>query len=300
MSKKAASSTSKPEAEEEEEVQYHIHLRTGDAGRYVLLPGDPGRCKQIAAHFDDAKMITSNREYTTYTGYLLGEKVSCCSTGIGCPSTAIAVEELIKTGSDTFIRVGLSGGMQPGTRTGDIAVVTGAIRDEGTSKQYLPLEFPAVADADVVLTLREAATHLDIPYRCGVTHSKDSFYGETEKDRMPMHFELKRKWESWINGGAICSEMESATIFVLASIHRKRAGSVNTMCAKDEHLPKNLEGKKLFTEDRAGLVAIEALKRLITRDREAAEKLKMPPPIQSNVLSNSNPDQQPTKHQRTA
>ena len=283
-----------------EEQQYHIHLKKGDAGRYVLLPGDPGRCATIAEYFDDAKMIASNREYTTFTGYLLGEKVSCCSTGIGCPSTAIAVEELIKTGSDTFIRVGTSGGMQPGTRTGDVAIVTGAIRDEGTSQQYLPLEFPAVADPDVVLCAREAATHLDIPYRCGVTHSKDSFFGETEKDRMPMHFELKRRWEQWIAGGAICSEMESATIFVLASIHRKRAGSVNTMCAKDEHLPKNLEGKKLFTEDRAGLVAIEALKRLITRDREAAEKLKMPPPIQSNVLSNSNPDQQPTKHQRTA
>ena len=197
--------------------------------RIATPAGDPARSKKIAEYFDDAKFVAQNREFTTYTGTLLGEPVSVTSTGIGCPSTAIAVEELIKIGADTFIRVGTSGGMQPETRTGDVAVVTGAIRDEGTSRAYLPLEFPAVADPDVVHHLRRSAAHLDIPHRTGVTHSKDSFFGETEKERMPMSQELARKWDHYCAGGAICSEMEAATLFVVTSIHRKRAGAVNTM-----------------------------------------------------------------------
>ena len=152
--------------------------------------GDPGRSEKIAQFFDNPKLVAQNREYTTYTGTLLGEKVSVTSTGIGCPSAAIAVEELIKIGADTFIRVGTAGGMQPGTKTGEVAVVTGAIRDEGTSRHYLPLEFPAVADPDVVFALREAAVALEIPHHSGITHSKDSFFGETEKERMPMNVEV--------------------------------------------------------------------------------------------------------------
>lgn len=287
------------------EVQYHVHLKKGDVGRYVLLPGakrpcgtlhaqlkthktvpmrcthagDPARSKKIAEFFDDAKLVASNREFTTYTGTLLGEKVSVTSTGIGCPSTAIAVEELIKCGADTFIRVGTSGGMQPETKTGDVAVVTGAIRDEGTSRAYLPLEFPAVADPDVVYHMRQAAEHLEIPHRTGVTHSKDSFFGETEKERMPMAEELTRKWEHYCTGGAICSEMESSTIFVLASIHRKRAGACNTMMAKDAHLPKDSAELALFKGDRAIRVAIEAIKRLIKHDaKRAAEGEPCPIP----------------------
>lgn len=290
------------------DLQYHVHLKPGDVGRYVLLPGDPGRSvvlqpiptcedafappphpfakkalkqdspcviaasahrsKKIAEFFDNPQFVASNREFTTYTGTLLGEKVSVTSTGIGCPSTAIAVEELIKVGADTFIRVGTSGGMQPGTRTGDVGVVTAAIRDEGTSRQYLPLEFPAVADPDVVHHMRAAARHLQIPHQAGVTHSKDSFFGETEKERMPMNVELSRKWEHYCSGGAICSEMEASTIFVLASIHRKRAGACNTMMAKDAHLPKDSDEMALFKGDRAIRIAIEAIKRLIKQDRE--------------------------------
>ena len=257
------------------DLQYHIQLRKGDVGRYVLLPGDPARSKKIAEYFDDAKLVAQNREFTTYTGTLLGEKVSVTSTGIGCPSTAIAVEELIKIGADTFIRVGTSGGMQPGTRTGDVGIVTAAIRDEGTSRAYLPLEFPAVADPDVVYHMRQAAEHLVIPNTAGVTHSKDSFFGETEKDRMPMNVELARKWDHYCSGGAICSEMEASTIFILASIHRKRAGACNTMMAKDAHLPKDSSEMALFKGDRAIRIAVETFKRLIEQDRkkkrEAAE-----------------------------
>ncbi len=158
-----------------EELQHHLKIKTGDVGRYVLLPGDPGRCEKIASYFDDPKLIAYNREHKTYTGTLLGEKVSVVSTGMGCPSTAIAVEELIKVGADTFIRVGTSGAMQTNIKTGDVAVVSAAIRDEGTTSHYLPIEFPAVADTDVVLALIEGAHKTDIPYHLGVSQSKDSF-----------------------------------------------------------------------------------------------------------------------------
>jgi uridine phosphorylase len=251
-----------------EAVQYHIQLKRGDVGRYVLLPGDPGRCEKIAAFFDDPQFVAQNREFTTYTGTLLGENVSVVSTGIGCPSTAIAVEELIKIGADTFIRVGTSGGMQPDAQTGDVAIVTAAIRDEGTTPQYLPVEFPAVADIDVVLALREAAKNLGLRYHLGITQSKDSFYGEVEVDRMPVADQLHQRWKTWVEGGAICSEMESAAIFILASIHRKRAGGVMMMVGAGNGLPKTEADKKLFHSDRAIRVAIEGVKILIERERK--------------------------------
>ncbi|HEY88813.1 MAG TPA: nucleoside phosphorylase [Thermoflexia bacterium] len=248
-------------------IQYHLQLAAGDVGRYVLLPGDPGRCEKIAAFFDNPQKMAQNREYTTYTGTLLGEKVSVVSTGIGCPSAAIAVEELIKIGADTFIRVGTSGGMQPGTRTGEIAVVTAAIRDEGTTRHYLPLEFPAVADPTVVQALRQGAINLGLPFRTGVSHSKDSFYGEIEKERMPLSEQLAARWKAWVQGGAICSEMEAAALFIIAGIHRKRAGGVMMMVGKDEGLPETEEDKRLFHGDRAIRTAIEALKILIRQDQ---------------------------------
>ncbi len=252
------------------EVQYHIQLKKGDVGRYVLLPGDPGRCERMAAYFDNARFIAQNREYTTYTGTLLGEKVSVVSTGIGCPSTAIAVEELIKIGADTFIRVGTSGGMQPETKTGDIAILTGAIRDEGTTSHYLPIEFPAVANVDVVHALRKGVQNLNLPYQLGVSQSKDSFYGEVEAERMPMAEHLKNRWSAWTKGGAICSEMEAATIFILASIYRKRAGGVMVMAGAEEGLPEDKEGKNLFHGDGAIQTAIEAMKILIEQDRNSS------------------------------
>lgn len=254
------------------ELQYHIQMKQGDVGRYVFLPGDPGRCEKIANYFDDPQLVAYNREYKTYTGTLLGEKVSVTSTGIGCPSTAIAVEELIAIGADTFIRIGTSGGMQPNIKTGDVAIVNSAIRDEGTTSHYMPIEFPAIADVDVVVALREAAINIGMPYHVGPTQSKDSFFGETEPDRMPVNTRLNRRWKAWIAGGAICSEMEAATIFVLSSIYRKRAGGVMIMASLEE--VKNLteeeiqEMRALFDVDRAIRVAIEGVKLLIEKDRQ--------------------------------
>ena len=207
-------------------VMYHIGCGRGDVGRYVLLPGDPGRCALIAGYFDDARLVAQHREYTTYTGSLLGERVSVTSTGIGCPSTAIAVEELVAIGADTFVRVGTSGGMQPDMRLGDLAIISAAIRDEGTSRQYMPLAFPAVADLDVTLALREAAVRRGVRCHVGVGQSKDSFYGEVDPERMPIADELKQRWHAWVAGGALCSEMEAATLFVVASVLGVRAGGV--------------------------------------------------------------------------
>ncbi len=248
------------------ELQYHIQLKEGDVGRYVFLPGDPGRCEKIASYFDNPQLVAYNREYKTYTGTLLGEKVSVVSTGIGCPSTAIAVEELIKIGADTFVRIGTSGGMQPNIKTGDVAIVNSAIRDEGTTSHYMPIEFPAIADIDIVLALREAAIKINMPFHVGPTQSKDSFFGEVEPDRMPVHTRLNQRWDAWIAGGAICSEMEAAALFIISSIHRKRAGGVMIMGALNGE--DDDEAKALFDVDRAIQVAIEGVKILIEKDRQ--------------------------------
>jgi uridine phosphorylase len=241
------------------DVQYHLQLREGDVGRYVLLPGDPGRCEPIASRFDNPVHVAENREYSTWTGTLNGEKVSVVSTGIGCPSTAIAVEELIKLGADTFIRVGTSGAMQPGTPSGQLAIVTAAIRDEGTTTHYMPAEFPAVADPQVVDALAIASRRVGASYRLGVSQSKDSFYGEVEPERMPMAGRLEDRWNTWIAGGAICSEMEAAAIFVLGSIHRVRTGGVMHMWS---------EGDGAYDRALHLDTSVEALRVLIEQDRE--------------------------------
>lgn len=243
--------------------QYHIKVKKGDVGRYILLPGDPGRCESIAAYFDEAHFVSFNREHKIYTGFLEGEKVSVVSTGMGCPSTAIAVEELIKIGADTFIRVGTSGAMQPGMKLGDIAIISAAIRDEGTSRQYLPIEYPAVADLTVTNALIEAAKKLSYNYFVGVSHTKDSFYSEVEPERMPMAAYLQQRWDAWVAGGAICSEMEASVVYILAGIHRKRAGGVTLVIGSDMDTINQ-------RHDPDGMirVAVEAIRQLIKQDQQ--------------------------------
>ncbi|MBT3190731.1 MAG: nucleoside phosphorylase, partial [Anaerolineae bacterium] len=215
--------------------------------------------------FDDPKLVAYNREYKTYTGTLLGEKVSVTSTGIGCPSTAIAVEELIMIGADTFIRVGTSGGMQPHFKAGDLGIVTGAIRDEGTTLHYMPPEFPAVADIDVVLALRDAAKKLGYPHHLGISHSKDSFFGQHQPERMPVDSRLLNRWKAWVQGGAICSEMEAAAIFILSSIYRKRASGIMLIGWNQEG-----DNPEEHVSDLSNLIetAVESVKILIKQDRQ--------------------------------
>ena len=256
----------------EEGLAFHLHLKEGDVGRYVLMPGDPGRCEKIAQYFDNAHFVAQNREYVTWTGTLLGEKVSVVSSGIGCPSTAIAIEELVDVGADTFVRVGSSGSMQPDVHSGDVVVVTGSIRDEGTTLHYLPVEFPAVANTDVVVAMREGARRLNLRHHCGISQSKDSFYGEVERTRMPMAGHLEERWNAFVTGGAVCSEMESAAIFILSSIYRKRAGGVMLVINEFElaETPETDSDKHMdeFDPDRVIKVAVEGLKVLIEMDRK--------------------------------
>ncbi|MBP7009674.1 MAG: uridine phosphorylase [Kiritimatiellae bacterium] len=214
----------KKAAKKAAEMQYHVHLKRGDVGRYVLLPGDPGRVPLIASYFDNAKEVAFNREYRTFTGTVDGIKVSCCSTGIGCPSTAIAVEELIKCGADTFIRIGTCGALQREVKLGDLCITTGAVREEGTSRQYVPLSYPAVADLDVTLALREAARKLKIRAHTGIGHCKDAFFIE-DKD-IPIREEIDAKWNAWYKSNVISTSMESAALFVVSTIRRVRAGEV--------------------------------------------------------------------------
>ena len=236
---------------------HHIHCRRGDVGRYVLLPGDPGRVPLIAAALDDARQVASNREYTTFTGSLLGEPVSVTSTGIGCPSTAIAVEELAALGAETFIRVGTSGIMQPFIRAGDVIITSAAVRDEYTSQQYLPLRFPAVADLDVVLALRQAARQRGVRHHVGVSHSKDSFFGQHEPQRMPVGPDLQNRWNAWVQAGVLCSEMEASTLFVLARLFGRRAGGIMIAGGTTSDLSNLIE------------TAVQAIRLLIENDRAA-------------------------------
>ncbi|OUP67842.1 uridine phosphorylase [Anaerotruncus colihominis] len=234
---------------------YHIHCKPGDVGRYVLLPGDPFRTDLIAGYFDDAKLVAHNREHKTWTGTLNGVKVSVTSTGMGCPSAAIAVEELIKCGADTFIRVGTAGRVcdKAYDETLDGVINTAAVRDEGTTIHYIPIEYPAVADRHVVDALARAAKKLGYNFAEGITQSKDSFYGQHEPEAMPAEGRLKERWEAWRRGNVMSSEMESAAIFVISSIRGCRASSI--MAYTD--MRKTVE------------VACEALRMLIERDRSA-------------------------------
>ena len=173
--------------------QFHIHCVEGDVGRYVILPGDPGRCEAIASHCENPVHIGMNREFNIYTGTLLGEKVSVCSTGIGGPSAAIAMEELHNLGADTFIRVGTCGGIDLSVQAGDVVVATGAIRYEHTSLEYAPIEFPAVADFDITMALRFASEDLGYRTHTGIVQCKDSFYGQHSPEKSPVYYDLLQK-----------------------------------------------------------------------------------------------------------
>lgn len=248
--------------------QYHIGLKTGDVGKYVILPGDPKRCKKIAEYFDDAKLVADNREYTTYTGYLNGEKVTVTSTGIGGPSASIALEELVNIGADTFIRVGTCGGIDVDVKGGDLVIATGAIRMEGTTREYAPIEFPAVANLDIVNALVEAAKKSDTDYHVGIVQCKDSFYGQHNPGRMPVSYELTNKWEAWKRLGCLASEMESAALFVVGSFRRVKVGSVFLTVANQEREKAGLENPVFHDTDKAIKTAVEALKILIANDKK--------------------------------
>ena len=249
--------------------QFHIACAQGDIGRYCIQPGDPGRVQAIAALFDDAKQIAYNREFNVWTGTLLGEKVTACSTGIGGPSASIAMEELHKCGADTFIRTGTCGGIDLNVQSGDVVVATGAIRYEHTSREYAPIEFPAVADFQVTNALVEATKKLGFPLHTGIVQCKDSFYGQHDPAASPVYYELQQKWESWKRLGVKASEMESAALFVVAAALGCRCGSCFHVVWNQEREAAGLDQKMSEDTSSSVKVSVEALKLLIEADRKA-------------------------------
>ncbi len=262
----------------DENERFHLKIRNGDVGRYVILPGDPGRVPKIAAYLTDAKQIAQNREYNVYTGYLNGEKVSVCSTGIGGPSAAIAVEELIDSGADTFIRVGTSGGIDLSVFGGDLIIAEAAIRAEGTSYEYLPQGYPSVADFAVTTALADAARELSTNepgnrYHVGVVHSKDSFYGETNPERSAVCDNIKERWNAYLKCGCLTSEMECAAIYAVGLVRSEfptkkiRCGGVLTALWNAERSKQGLPDTMTNDSTRGIKCAIRAIELLIERDK---------------------------------
>jgi uridine phosphorylase len=248
---------------------HHIQCEMGKVGEYVFLPGDPERSELIASYFDKAEFVVSNREFTTYTGWLDGTKVSVTSTGIGGPSAAIAMEELVKLGAHTFIRVGTCGAIQESLEPGMLIIPTAAIRKDGTGREYLPVEFPAVADFSLVTALSDAARRLRHPHILGVVECKDSYYGQHEPERMPVGLMLERLWQAWKSAGALASEMESSTLFVVASVLHVRCATVLLLCRNRERekafgtSPVRSEAVHIAVE-----TAVEAMRNAIVQDKQ--------------------------------
>ena len=257
------------------EKQYHIGVCKGEICRYCLLPGDPGRCEKIAAYLEDPVFVGMNREYNIWNGKLCGETVTVCSTGIGGPSTAIAVEELFACGADTFIRIGTCGGIGLDVCSGDVVIATGAVRQDGTSREYAPLEFPAVASADVLFSLVDAARELGVSYHTGVVQSKDSFYGQHSPSRMPTCTELEAKWEAWKRLHVLASEMEAATLFTVGASLGVSTGALFMSVWNQERFAAGIDGDDAETHDTdmAIRVAVEAIKKLIEKDLEKSSNI---------------------------
>lgn len=249
-------------------AMYHIDFDASHGAKYVILPGDPGRVEKIAALLDNPRFHHQNREYTAWLGELSGEKVLVMSTGMGGPSTAIAVEELYQTGVRTFIRVGTCGGMQTEIVGGDLVVATSAIRMEGTSREYVPIEFPAVANLDVTNALVQSARKLELNYHAGVVQCKDSFYGQHDPERMPVGYELENKWQAWIGANCLASEMESAALYIVSQVLRARAGCVLSVVWNQERARRGMSNPEVHDTGNAIRVAVEAVRMLIAADKQ--------------------------------
>lgn len=248
------------------EEEFHIKCKKGDVGEYCILTGDPERCEKISEYFDSSWFISRNREYVIYTGILCGKKISVCSTGIGGPSAAIALEELANIGAKKFIRVGTCGGIDIDVCAGDIVIAQSAIRQEGTSYEYAPVGYPATADFDITLELFKATEKLNARKHIGVVQAKDSFYGQHSPERMPIGNNLLEKWEAYKRLGVLASEMESAALFVVAATRKVKCGAVFTAIWNQEREKKGLDQNQNFDTDLSIKCVIEAFKSIIEKD----------------------------------
>ncbi len=249
------------------EKMYHIGLDDTHGARYAILPGDPGRVEKIAAYLENPRFLGQNREYTSWAGELSGETVLVMSTGMGGPSTAIAVEELYCTGVRTMIRVGTCGGMAEQVMGGDLVIANGAIRMEGTTKEYVDIAFPAVADFQVTKALEQAAGELSARAHLGIVQCKDSFYGQHSPERMPCGRELEEKWEMWVKAGCLASEMESAALYIVSQVLGVRAGCVLNVIWNQERKKKGLSDPHCHDTSLAIKTAVRAVELLISREK---------------------------------
>lgn len=241
---------------------FHLHIPLSLKASYAILPGDPGRVEKIAAYLENPRKIASNREFTSFSGTLCGETVIVTSTGIGGPSAAIALEELFLLGVNTVIRVGTCGAMQKNIKPGDLIIATAAVRAEGTSREYAPIEFPAAASFEICSALVTAAEKLGEPYHTGIVHSKDSFYGQHSPEAMPVSQELKNKWQAFKDCGVLASEMETAALFTVSAARGIRAGSV-LHAIWNQELSYSGDTAKSISTDNAIAAAVEAMKIII-------------------------------------
>ena len=250
-----------------DERKYHVGLTRSEVGQYVLVPGDPFRTALIARHLEGAEERAWSREFRTFTGRVGDTPVSTCSSGIGGPSMAIAVEELGELGVHTFLRVGTCGGGQPGIRLGDLVIATGAVRSEGTPDAYVPREYPAIASHDVVGACADAARAAGVAHHLGVIRSVDALYADLLPDRMPRPRELRAELELWARAGVVANDMESSTLLVVSALRGWRAGVI-LLCV-DELGAGEIHHLDAEAMDRLIGVAVDAIRRLIERDRAA-------------------------------
>lgn len=247
------------------EKQFHIPLSKGEVGKYCILPGDPGRCEKIARFLDNSYHLIQNREYNVFNGTICGETVTVCSTGIGGPSTAIAVEELVACGAEVLIRVGTCGGISLPVKSGDVVIASGAVRQDGTSHEYAPPEFPAVPTPEVMVALMRAADGLGYASHTGVVQSKDSFYGQHSPARMPTSAALLEKWEAWKRLGVLASEMEASTLFTVGAALGVKTGAVFHCIWNQERANAGLDtaADEKHDTEKAIRVAVEAIRAMI-------------------------------------
>ena len=242
---------------------YHIAMTKEDAGEFAVLTGDPGRVEAVASRLCNPRFVASNREYASYLGTLDGVRVNVVSTGIGGPSTAIAVEELTKLGVKNFIRIGTCGGINLSVKAGDVIIASAAVRQEGTGLEYLPLAFPAAADFETARALADAAAALKIPRHIGIVQSKDSFYGQHEPERMPVSSQLLSQWEAYKRTGVLASEMECAALFLLGSALDVRTGAA-LLCVWNAERRKELnDNSECHNTEILYDLAVDAIKRML-------------------------------------
>lgn len=257
------------------EKMLHICLAPGEVGRYAIIPGDPARCEKIAAHLESPRKVAQNREHTTWQGVLSGELITVCSTGMGGPSTAICVEELAKCGADTFIRVGTGASTCAKVKKGDVVIVNGSVRMEGTGAHYLPMEYPAVPDYQTLKLLEESSNTLGFSTTVGVSITKDSFYTQTEPETKPVREELIWRWNAYVRGGAVITSMEEATLFLVGASLGVRTGSVLVSATDYNGAVSKKNSADVYPTDfiEAPIrVAIEALKRMIAEDQSLRKR----------------------------